>query len=98
MIDSWVGRGLPAKRLIITTIPPRHSGTGAALPDLNARIRTLAASKGVRLVDLSAFVSNDDGVSWKSASLYLNGDQLHYSEAVRDWLADQIVSIMLSSG
>ncbi len=95
MIDAWVGRGLPANKFMITTIPPRYSGFGIDIPDLNTRIRTLAAAKGVRLIDLASFVSNDDGITWKSPAMHLTGDELHYSEAVRDWLADQVVSIML---
>ncbi len=96
MIDAWVGRGLPANRFIITTIPPRYAGSGMNIPELNTLIRSLAAAKGVRLVDLSLFVSADDGITWKSPAMHLTGDQLHYSEAVRNWLADQVVSIMLS--
>lgn len=95
MIDAWVGKGLPANKFMITTVSPRYSGSGLNIPDVNTRIRTLAAAKGVRLIDLASFVSNDDGITWKSPTLHLIGDELHYSEAVRDWLADQVVSIML---
>lgn len=97
MIGEWTGRGLPAGRLMITTIPPRRPGAESAnIPDLNAKIRALASSTGARLIDLAAFVSDGDGLTWKPG-MHVDGDQyLHYSEAVRDWLADQVVSVMLS--
>jgi lysophospholipase L1-like esterase len=105
MIDQWISRGLAPNRLMITTIPPRRSSenVGARIAALNGLIRTLAQQKGIRLIDLSAFVSNGDGVSWKASSgdpaypgpLHVDNDELHYSEVVRKWLSDQIVSIML---
>jgi hypothetical protein len=97
MVDEWIGRGLPANRLFLTTIPPRRPGAeSATIPDLNNKIRALASAKGVRLIDIAAFVSNDNGLTWKSTSMHLVNDQLHYSEAVRDWIADQVVSVMLA--
>lgn len=98
MVNEWTGRGLPANKFIITTLPPRRPGAESAdIPDLNLKIRALASSTGARLIDLAAFVSNDDGLTWKSPAMHIDGDQrLHYSEAVRDWLADQVVSVMLS--
>ena len=95
MIDLWIGRGLAPGRLILTTLPPRRVSESARIPDLNSKIRTLAQAKGVRLIDISAFVSNDDGLTWKNPSLHVNNDELHYSEAVRSWIADQIASVML---
>ena len=97
MIDEWIGRGLPANRFFLTTLPPRRPGAESAnIPDLNNKIRALAAAKGVRLIDIAAFVSNDNGLTWKSSSMHVVNDQLHYSEAVRDWIADQVVSVMLA--
>ncbi|HEX5576946.1 MAG TPA: GDSL-type esterase/lipase family protein, partial [Gemmatimonadaceae bacterium] len=97
MVDEWIGRGLPANRLFLTTLPPRRPGAESAnIPDLNNKIRALASAKGVRLIDIAAFVSNDNGLTWKSAAMYVVNDQLHYSEAVRDWIADQVVSVMLA--
>ena len=95
MITEWTGRGLPANKFMITTVPPRAPGLSGNIPDLNSRIRTLAAARGVRLIDISSFVSSDDGLTWKPG-MSLDGDPLHYSEAVRNWIADQVVSIMLS--
>ena len=81
---------------MITTLPPRRAGTESArVPDLNSKIRTLAQSKGIRLIDISTFVSNDDGLTWKSASMHVNNDEIHYSESVRAWIADQVASIMV---
>jgi hypothetical protein len=62
---------------------------------MNSKIRALAQAKGIRLIDISSFVSNDDGLTWKSASLHLVNDELHYAESVRDWIADGVVSVML---
>jgi adhesin/invasin len=104
MIDSWIARGLAPNRLMITTLPPRGVGQSSQVPILNAKIRTLAQSKGVRLIDIAAFVSDGDGLTWKASSgnpsypgaLHVTNDELHYSEVVRNWIADQVVSIMLS--
>ncbi|HEX6575267.1 MAG TPA: Ig-like domain-containing protein, partial [Gemmatimonadaceae bacterium] len=95
MVDEWISRGLPPNRLFLTTLPPRRAGESARIPDLNSKIRALAQAKGVRLIDIASFVSNDDGLTWKSASLHLANDELHYSESVRDWIADGIVAVML---
>jgi lysophospholipase L1-like esterase len=97
IVDEWISRGLPPNRFLITTLPPRRPGAESAnIPDLNNRIRTLASQKGVRLIDIAAFVSNDNGATWKAGNMHLVNDELHYSEAVRDWIADQVVSIMLA--
>jgi lysophospholipase L1-like esterase len=106
MVDDWISRGLPANRLMITTIPPRRASenVGARIADLNGKIRNLAQRKGIRLIDISVFVSNGDGVSWKSSSgdaaypgpLHVDNDELHYSEVVRNWIADQVVAIMVA--
>ena len=83
---------------MITTLPPRRAseGLGAKVADLNGKIRALASEMGVRLIDIAPLVSNDDGRTWKAASLHLDNDELHYSEAVRDQIADIVVSNMLS--
>jgi adhesin/invasin len=97
MIDEWIARGLTPSRLMITTLPPRRASEnlGNKIADLNGKIRTLAAQKGVRLIDIAPLVSNDDGRTWKAASLHTDNDELHYSEAVRDQIADIVVSYML---
>ena len=96
MIDDWTARGLPASRVMITTLPPRRLGAESErIPELNGRIRTLAQRKGVLLINLSGHVSDNDGLTWKAAALHVNNDFLHYSESVRDWLADQVVSCLL---
>ena len=103
MVDAWTARGLPANRLILTTLPPRNPSESGQIPALNAMIRNLAQAKGARLVDISQFVSDGDGLTWKASSgnpsypgpLKVNNDNLHYSEVVRNWIADQVVSIML---
>jgi lysophospholipase L1-like esterase len=96
MVDAWIQAGLPPNHLMITTLPPRRTGTSdnPRILALNTMIRAFS-SKGVRVIDLASFTFTEDGSTWKSTSLHVTNDELHYSETVRDWLADQIVSIML---
>ncbi|HET7601150.1 MAG TPA: SGNH/GDSL hydrolase family protein, partial [Gemmatimonadales bacterium] len=94
MVDQWTGRGLPASHFIIATLPPRTDGNfGAQISAINDGIRSLASNRGLRLVDLAAFTSNDNGVTWKDNSLQV-GDGVHYVDSVRDWIAGQIVSLI----
>ncbi|MDQ3082215.1 MAG: SGNH/GDSL hydrolase family protein, partial [Gemmatimonadota bacterium] len=94
MIDQWIAAGRAPNRFMITTLPPLGSSGSPAITNLNSLIRTLAAQKGVRLVDIAALTSAD-GLTWTNSSLHV-GDFLHYSEAVRNAIADQVVSIMLT--
>ncbi len=101
MIDEWISRGLPANRLFITTLPPRAQNS--RIPDLNGKIRALAQAKGVRLIDIAFQVSDDNGLNWRATlrdpaygGPLHSGDQIHYAEVVRNWIADQIVSAMLA--
>lgn len=94
MIQQWIDAGRSPDHFILTTLAPRASpSTPTAVPDRNARIRVLAAELGVHLVDLAAYVSNDDGLTWKSSTLHV-GDSTHYVDSVRAWLADQVVAWM----
>jgi hypothetical protein len=93
MIDRWLGLGRPAGHFMLTTLAPRAGADDAALPSINAAIRVLAAARGVKLIDLAAFTSNDDGATWKSADLHV-GDSTHYTTVVRQWLAGQVVAHM----
>ena len=47
----------------------------------------------MHLIDLAGYTSNDNGKTWKSPSLNIS-DGIHYTETVRAWLGDQIVSWM----
>jgi hypothetical protein len=93
MIDRWLGHGRPAAHFILTTLAPRGGADGNAFPAINAAIRGLAAASGVKLIDLAAFTSNDNGATWKSADFHV-GDSLHYTTVVRQWLATQVVAHM----
>jgi hypothetical protein len=93
MIDRWVGAGHSASHFIITTLAPRI-GSNGLIPPLNTRIRSIAVARGVGLVDIAARTSDDNGATWRSASDNV-GDSIHYSEAVRDWIAGQVVTYML---
>lgn len=93
MIDGWLDEGRPASHFLLTTLPPREPQFVAGFPALNAAIRSLSADKGVHLIDLAAYTSDDDGLTWREETLHV-GDLVHYSEAVRDWLATQVVTHM----
>jgi adhesin/invasin len=96
MINLWKGRGLPANKFIVATISPRGPGESAKIPELNALLRALPASTGIKLIDVAAYTSTDgNGLTWK-AGFFTVGDERHYTEAVRSWLADQVVTYMLS--
>jgi hypothetical protein len=92
MIDQWVNSGHSPDHFILTTLAPANGIS--AIPQINTLIRDLATKRSVRLVDLAARTSNDNGLTWTSSSDTVDG--LHYSETVRDWLADQVVSYMLA--
>lgn len=101
MVDQWIALGRPANHVIITTLPPRPAGTSSAIPGLNAQIRSRFGAKGARVLSLDVFVSNDTGLTWKSSCSFDGvttachvGDALHYSEVVRNWIADNVVQIM----
>jgi hypothetical protein len=93
MVDQWIALGRPASHVIITTLPPRPPGTSSTIPALNDQIRSKFGAKGARVVSIDSFVSNDKGLTWKSSAFHV-GDSLHYSEAVREWIADQVVEII----
>lgn len=92
MIDAWQSLGLPTNHLILTTLPPAPGGTEVEA-DRNRAIRNLALSRGVSFVDITAYTSFDDGKTWKSSSMHV-GDEVHYSESVREWIAQQVTEIM----
>ena len=93
MVDQWIALGRPASHVIITTLPPRPVGTSDNIPPLNDLIRSRFGAKGAQVISIDSFVSNNGGLTWKS-SIYHVGDSLHYSETVRNWIADNVVSIM----
>lgn len=94
MIDRWVAAGLPASHFILTTLTPsRHAEFAPAIVVANDSLRVIAARTGVTLIDLGAHVSADGGLTWRDPSLHV-GDALHYAEAVRDWLAAEVVDRM----
>jgi adhesin/invasin len=103
MVDQWIALGGPASHVMITTLPPRPAGTSSAIPALNDSIRSRFGAKGARVISIDSFVSNDKGLTWNSSCTFSTsttacnvGDSLHYSEVVRDWIADNAVSIMSS--
>lgn len=95
MIDQWIAMGHSPSRFMITTLPPLGSLGNPSISNLNSLIRTLAAQKGVRLIDIAALTSAN-GLTWTNSSLHV-GDFTHYSESVRNTIADQVVSIMMGA-
>lgn len=93
MVDQWIALGRPASHVIITTLSPRPPGTSSTVPALNDQIRSRFGAKGALVISIDSFVSNDKGLTWKSSAFHV-GDSLHYSEAVRAWIADQVVEII----
>ena len=93
MVDQWIALGIPASHIIVTTLPPRQPGQSDSIPALNDGIRARFLPQGVRLIDIAAMTSNDDGLTWKSSSLHV-GDSLHYAEQVRDLIAAVIYTVM----
>jgi lysophospholipase L1-like esterase len=94
MVQQWTGTGRAADHFILTTLAPRDDANSpTSIPDRNTLIRALAAELGVHLIDLAEYTSDDNGATWKSPSLNI-GDGIHYTEAVRTWLGNQIVSWM----
>jgi hypothetical protein len=89
MVDRWIAAGLPASHFIVTTLPPRPE-LSSDIPAINEGLRQLAATTGVSLIELAAFTTAADGVSWRSNSLQI-GDGVHYRESTRHWLTDWIV-------
>ncbi len=93
MIDRWVRENYLANHFIVTTLAPVEPANSAFVPDLNRNIRAIAAEKGMQLIDIAAYTSNDDGLTWKDAALHV-GDSKHYAESVRTWIAGQVVEKM----
>jgi hypothetical protein len=96
MIEGWTATGRRADHFILTTLAPRTDGSlnsPTAITDRNVLIRALALELGVHLIDLAGHVSDDDGLTWKDPALHI-GDGVHYTEAVRGWLGDQVAGWM----
>lgn len=92
MIGQWTAAGRAADHFILTTLAPRDDANSAiSISGRNDLIRALAAELGVHLVDLAAHTSDDGGATWRTASLHI-GDGIHYTEAVRAWLGDQVAA------
>ena len=95
MANAWTAAGLPADHFIITTLPPRDDAVSpTSVPNRNTKIKALASDLGLHLIDLAAYVSDDNGATWRNDIPTRTLDGTHYTEAVRGWLADQIVAWM----
>jgi hypothetical protein len=94
MIQQWTAAGRAADHFILTTLAPRDDANSAtSIPERNTLIRALGAELGVHIVDLAAYTSDDNGATWRSPSLNI-GDGIHYTEAVRTWLGEQVSAWM----
>ena len=93
MANAWIAAGLPADHFIITTLPPRDDAVSpTSVSNRNTKIKALASELGLHLINLADHVSADNGATWLPG--FNIGDGTLYTEAVRDWLADQIVTWM----
>ncbi|MBB4639235.1 SGNH/GDSL hydrolase family protein [Longimicrobium terrae] len=96
MMDQWMAAGHAADHLVLTTLAPRPGlEQGDAIAEVNAGIREMAARTGAGLIDLGAFATADDGLSWRAPWMHI-GDGVHYTTPVRDWITEQMVSYMAS--
>ncbi|MGH7498489.1 MAG: fibronectin type III domain-containing protein [Gemmatimonadales bacterium] len=94
MAQKWIDAGRSPDHFIITTLAPRDDANSAtSISVRNTLIRTLASDLGLHLIELAGHVSDDNGATWRDASLNI-GDGIHYTETVRGWLSDQIVAWM----
>jgi lysophospholipase L1-like esterase len=69
MAERWTAAGHRADHLVVTTLAPhqRTRALGPSIVAINAGVRALAARTGVGLVDLAAYTSADDGLTWRAA-------------------------------
>jgi PKD repeat protein len=93
MVDGWIDAGLPPSHFLLATLPPREPQFVGDFPMINEAIRGMGAAHGIHVIDLAAYTSDDDGLTWRAEDLHV-GDQVHYTEAVRDWIAAQVVAHM----
>jgi hypothetical protein len=92
MIERWIAAGRAADHFILTTLAPRDDANSrTSISERNTLIRALGDELGVHIIDLAAYTSDDNGATWRSPSLNI-GDGIHYTQAVRAWLADQVAS------
>jgi hypothetical protein len=86
MIAQWSKRYQPDHLFVTTLAPALHN----AIPSTNDSIRVIVKETGAQLIDLAAYTSDDNGRTWRDESYRV--DELHYSEKVRLWLAQEILS------
>jgi len=94
LIDQWISAGLQPSHLFVTTLPPLGQSGSVSIQSLNNMIRGFQ-SKGVKIIDIASFTSSD-GLHWLNSTMHI-GDYIHYSESVRTWIADQVVSLMIAN-
>jgi adhesin/invasin len=94
LIDQWISAGLPPSHLFVTTLPPLGQSGSTSIQLLNTLIREFHQSKGVTIVDIESHTSSD-GLHWSASTMHV-GDFIHYSEQVRAWIADVVVTKMMS--
>jgi hypothetical protein len=91
----WVKPRRSGTRWSATCFPslaPRgDANSPSSIPDRNTLIRALASDLGVHLIDLTHVGQQQSDLEEPSLNI---GDGVHYTEAVRTWLGDQIVSWM----
>lgn len=96
MIGTWIASGCPPSHLLIATIPPTVDTPKCNVLAVNERLRELVQQSSCTLIDLAAHTTID-GETWiDPASMAMDGEvwQVHYTPAVRRWLAARIVQVM----
>jgi hypothetical protein len=93
MVGQWTGAGLRADHLVLTTVSPRTDNAGGEpIARINDEIRAIAGRTGTGLIDVANHTSADNGRTWRGSAYRVDG--AHWSESVRDWLAQELVSYM----
>jgi hypothetical protein len=95
LIQLWIDAGLPPSHLFVTTLPPLGQSGSSTIQALNTMIKGFT-SKGVKIIDIAFFTTSGDGLHWANSTMHV-GDYIHYSEPVRAWIADQVVSLMVAN-
>lgn len=89
MVKLWKEAGMPPDHFLLANLPPRNDYQDNWVAQ-QLGIRALVKEEGLTLIDLQSFTAQGRG--WRDPSHTTDG--IHYTEPVRDWLAQEIVTKM----